>query len=77
MTAPLKVYEFSFKPIFSARTDAEAREKFAEDLVDYLHEEMLDVNNWTSEVLERNDDTEWMYHSFEIEDLMEEVSNDG
>ena len=76
MSEPLKVYEFSFKSIYAARTDAEAREKFARDLVDYLHEEMFDVNNWVSEVLERNDHTEWMYRSFEIEESMEEVSND-
>ena len=76
MSEPLKVYEFSFKSIYAARTDAEAREQLAEDLEDYLHIEIFDVDYWVSEALERNDSTEWMYRSFEIEESMEEVSND-
>lgn len=76
MTEPLKVYEFSYKRICFARTEAQAREQFAESLEDTLQQDILDVDNWISEVLGRNDHTEWMYRMFENDETMKEVSDD-
>lgn len=77
MTQPMKVYEFSFQRIYFARTEEEAREQLAEEIEDDLHVDIDNVDNWVSEVLERNDHTEWIYRMFENDETMKEVSNDG
>ena len=62
----MNLYRFSISLIFPAETPDEGRELFAQELEDRLYE-LADPSDWECEELPRNDATEYLFRSWEVE----------
>lgn len=59
----MKVYEFSYKVVYPAKDEEEARELLNKEIEDGMFLE--EYSDWECKELPRDDSTEWLYRSFD------------